>query len=80
MNDDAQAAWQLARIKEDAARGATLTGPQLVSMAATRCGTQAILTSLTGISAADLASINRGRRPTKTERAAILWAIIQSQL
>lgn len=80
MTNDAQAAWQLARIKEDAARAKTLTGPQLVSMAATRCGTQAILTTRSGISAADLARINRGGKPTKAERAAILWAIIEMQL
>lgn len=80
MTTDAQNTWQLARIREDAARAMDLAGPNLVDLAAVRCGDQAEVTRKSGITGKALAEINRGRRPTKAERAAIIWAIVQSQL
>lgn len=77
---DAQAAWQLARIKDDAARAMDLDGPSLILLATMRCGTQAAVTAKSGITGKALAQINRLRRPTKAERSALIWAIVSAQL
>lgn len=77
---DQQAAWQLARIKEDAARAMDLSGANLILLATMRCGDQATVTRRSGITGKALAEINRGRRATNAERAAITWAIVSAQL